>query len=240
MIENNRQDQKNNQKTNKIRVRKKFKSLLDLIDYIQTIESQYNSGNLDIKDIDFRPIFENISQFAKDHSLESSIKTYDEAADTFREKIKVIKEYINRITFTDLFNSFLDKYKEREDILANTLFSSWKNVVILDNLNISFLYNSYIQLSKERKKKKTLKIPAPVLVKGKFELVFDQEMFEQKLDKFYAHISPKLPAKISELLLDYKDEDERLENFILLLHLIQDHRIAYDKSKDQIIKRKQS
>ncbi|MCP4761147.1 MAG: hypothetical protein GY870_05155 [archaeon] len=225
---------------NRLIIPKKFKSLDQLKDFLEEIEIDLNSGVFEPSDIDFIPLFsafKNLIRKKDLSNLEKGVSLLGDTSDIFKQKIDKIQEYINRIAFDDTFKVFLTNYKDEESLFSAILQKCWRSPLTIETISLNYLDSSFKRWANRKinYEKKEFLEPKKVNYSGTFDLEYDLP-FQKSLSEFFSSIEKKLPCKLSDILSEALNMDDYYNWFIYILHLIQKHRIVYNKDNEIVSK----
>ncbi|MHA1728882.1 MAG: hypothetical protein ACTSWY_09140 [Promethearchaeota archaeon] len=208
-------------------------SLEELRDFLKKIEREIDAGQYTSSDINFIPIFKRFQTLISQNNLEKGVSDFGDISEVFKRKIGEIQNYISRIAFNDSFKIFLLNHKNNESLFSAILTKCWKTPLILEDYNEQYFSSSFQKLVMKKKRyiKKEILDPEKVEIKGiiNFDYINSQESFQESLNEFFKFLRVKLPCKFNDLFSEAPNSEKFFNWFNYCLHLIQKHRIFYNK-----------
>jgi hypothetical protein len=209
----------------------KIISFDELSQYLESVISNIDHGKLNLVDIDFLSIYQVFQKIVNQSNLEQGIHEFQKTTDIFKDKINLIQDYINKAKSDIGCNVFIEKQKGNENLFQQLLYTCFKTPVVLSYYPNEYLYQEFdrwVSSSMQHRRKEFID-PERSIEKGDFTLACQEQSFGQSLDCFFDLIALKLPLKLTDLLKQAEDSDQLYNWFIYCLHLIQKHRLIYDK-----------
>jgi len=214
----------------------KIRSFDDLSKYLTEIVYDIEHGAVSLVDIDFQSIYQRFQGLVSASNLEEGIEEFGRTTAIFKDKISFIQDYINKAKSDIGCNVFIENNKGNEGLFQHVLMASITPPLVLSYYPSEYLYQAFERWcsSTIQRRRREYTEPERSVEKGNFTLACQEQSFDQNLDCFYTLIAPKLPLNLPSLLNQAANSDELYNWFIYCLHLIQKHRLEYDKDTKMV------
>lgn len=193
---------------------------------IRRIYDKVVDGEISLLDFELVPIFQELKDSLNMSNLSNYSKTYIEACGLLDKKFKELKDLLNSLDEERKFTEYLES--EPPDCEISELFNDcWIKTFNSAILSYKFLEESKDRLIREK--------PSPLIIEHlqtektneKFILKLPKHKFTEKMLAFFDSIKEKLPCSFYEVFDEKLDQIELYNQFVYLLHLLQNGVIQY-------------
>ena len=126
-----------------------------------------------------------------------------------------------------MFNYLNSKPEDSE--IYQLLEECWREPFTINTLSLDFLESSKEKLDKRKGETYKIEHVDKIDFKDNFLLEIPTHKFTEKMMLFFNSIKDKLPCSYDEIFGEEKSQAKLFENFVYLLHLLQEGKIQYQK-----------
>lgn len=204
-----------------------------IIEEIQKIFETVRSGSLDALSVDLNPIFQKFKRAINAQNLNESSSAFSKLCDIIETKFNELQMYLALFGQEKKFLTFLES--NPSDIEVFSLFKGcWYKPYNLNALSLDFLEESKNSLESRVREGyiiENLEIP---LKDENFILEIPSSSFQKTIENYFNKIYKKLPCNMDDLFEELESQEEIYEKFIIILHLLQNGKIMYQKQTNFI------
>jgi len=214
-----------------------LKSLHEIKQYLKQLRAELRSGKLKSQEINFIPIFHSIQEIVTVENLRNMLSEFESSSELFSKKIEEIRAYISTIGGEEQFEHFIKS--SNQEILSAIFQSLFNPPLMIEDINLETLFESFTRLSNRKIKWDDIKFPEISGIPNNLQMTelddfIDDVHFERDLEEFERIILPTLPQNLSEVLKSAPDGEMRYNYFVFCLYLIQRKKIVYDKKLNEL------
>ena len=204
-----------------------------IIEEIQEIFEIIHRGSKHALSVDLNPIFQKFKRSINTQNLNESSSAFSKLCNIIETKFNELQIYLALFGQEKKFLGFLES--NPSDIEIFNLFKGcWYKPFNLDVLSLDFLEGSKDSLESRIREGyiiENLEIPQK---DENFLLEMPSSSFQEIIENYFNKISEKLPCNMEDLFEDIEKQEDKFEKFIMILHLLQNGLIRYQKQTNFI------
>ncbi len=208
-------------------------SIPSIIEEIQEIFDIIHRGSKHALSVDLNPIFQKFKRSITTQNLNESSSAFSKLCNIIETKFNELQMYLALFGQEKKFLTFLES--NPSDIEIFNLFKGcWYKPFNLNALSLDFLEESKDSLENRIREGyiiENLEIPQK---DENFLLEMPSSSFQEIIENYFNKISEKLPCNMEDLFEDIENQEEIFEKFIMILHLLQNGKIMYQKQTNFI------
>ena len=212
-------------------------NLSDLLKLAKELKEISNHTPIDLLEKDLVDFFEELKNLVSPDDINLVVEIMGNGTLALEEKLKQIREFISTLTYKENLLSFFQS-EQNDHNINEKLMKSWHNPVYLPNLSPEYLIDSWSNLVNRKSKGKLVNFPQnPPNIKQKKigNFINEEQMFKERMISYYEKIKKKLPIKLENLLAIYSDNKEYYIHFSMILYLLQEGYLFYDRVENILI-----
>ncbi len=195
---------------------------------IQEIFEIINKGSKNALSIDLFPIFQKFKRAINTGNLDVSSSAFSKLCSIIESKFNELQIFLALFGQEKKFLTYLVSNPSNIEI-SNLFKGCWYKTFNLNSLSLEFLEKSKDFLENRRREGYTLENLQIPKKNENFVLEMRSISFQEIIENYYNQIYKKLPCNMEDLFEDLENQEEIYEKFIIILHLLQNGKIMYQK-----------
>lgn len=207
-------------------------SLSTLAQKLELLKQNLALGNTNLLEQDLRWIFDQLKSQITSKTLVEGLIILENSTLLLAEKIDALNRYIHNLNRGEIIWNYLNSGIS-DDNLISLFIPCWHSPLYFPTLSLDTIFKYWQQLR--------WRVPSTGTDPSKREFLdhsfIEQSIesndnpFDQRMMQFYQLIINRLPANLTDLLHDDVDPLLYYEHFVIILHLLKNGYLHYDKEK---------
>ena len=205
-----------------------------LLERTTQLKHQMESKHISLIEEELKSIFIDLKNLISPNDLDLGIAVMENGTLILEQKIEEVKRFINYLSQKDQIIQFLTS-SATDQQLETILSQVWHCPIKIPYLSLDYINEKWIKLVKnktQRKQNQFSELPA-INEKSVVPLTEFTDPFEKQMQNFLIFIIPILPASLDKILNKLGDIEQYFEQFSLILHLLQEGFLHYEKKTQQ-------
>ena len=214
--------------------------LVDLLHQAQELRLLSTEHPNALLDRDLAGFFEELKTLISPDEIEVALDIINDGTIILEEKLNQIKEFISFLTQKEKILQYLQNMPD-DNILTEKISKIWISPIVVPNIAVSYLEDSWIRLIGNKSTKIKFQLPTkPPQIQTKITTLLktEEKMFEERLMEYLSEIQSRLPATLNIILSSEKNEQVYYEHFSMILYLLQEGFITYNPKNAIFSRRK--
>lgn len=176
------------------------------------------------------PFFKELALWVGDATLGDATDLFARGCDLLEDKLAYLESVIGLADKTAQLLAWVQRVGW-PDAHARYVQPNWFAPLSLVTISNRYLRGATRLFRRTRKKREPLEAPAFVKEELAFNLAPPAQFFENRKTEFHDALRSQLPNSLAALLARSEDEDAYYENFIFILHLLQEGEVFLKKKR---------
>ncbi|MFW9948988.1 MAG: hypothetical protein ACFFKA_02535 [Candidatus Thorarchaeota archaeon] len=205
----------------------------DLTNRIEAIKKEIITGKISILELELNELFHEMENYIDIVNLERYSISYKEVCEILEQKFEELKKLLRSLDDDKKIVKFL-KNKPKDQEICGLFEGCWYKLFNIEDLSLKFLNYAFDRFCRENSVNKVIEHLNRIPSKEDFLIEIPEFQFIDRLDQYYNKIKEKLPCIFNDIFEGEINQIKIYEQFIYLLHLLQQGRLKYNKETNML------